>query len=192
MFQFGSGTLWGYPVGGNLAARSVIIEPSASSTPLGGSIDPFVEPFADPPKPACSRVAHAHACSTIPPGDAIMAGTRNGAGVNRRTLLISGGSAAGLGALALTTSRSSAVQGTSSPDFGSQIPVAFLLDNGAVMIDFAGPWEVFQDSGNFHLFTVARPRTNWRRAATMPTAAGPAFAFGPITRSPPRRSRRSS
>jgi len=30
------------------------------------------------------------------------------------------------------------------------------MDNGAVVIDFAGPWEVFQDSGNFHLFTVAR------------------------------------
>ena len=85
-----------------------------------------------------------------------MAGTRNGAGVNRRTLLISGGSAAGLGALALATSRSSAVQGAATPDFGNQVPVAFLLDNGATMIDFAGPWEVFQDSGSFHLFTVAR------------------------------------
>lgn len=41
----------------------------------------------------------------------------------------------------------------------SAIPVAFLLDQGATVIDFAGPWEVFQDSysGNrgFQLFTVA-------------------------------------
>lgn len=43
----------------------------------------------------------------------------------------------------------------------SGIPVAFLLDNGATLIDFAGPWEVFQDatemnSGQaFSLFTVA-------------------------------------
>jgi len=41
------------------------------------------------------------------------------------------------------------------------IPVAFLISEGAVMIDFTGPWEVFQDvhlpNGNmpFRLFTVA-------------------------------------
>lgn len=40
------------------------------------------------------------------------------------------------------------------------VPVAFLLDEGATMIDFAGPWEVFQDAGHanvpgFELFTVA-------------------------------------
>jgi transcriptional regulator GlxA family with amidase domain len=38
--------------------------------------------------------------------------------------------------------------------------VAFVLTEGATMIDFAGPWEVFQDAGGtdgvdyFHLFTV--------------------------------------
>lgn len=43
------------------------------------------------------------------------------------------------------------------------IPVAFLLSDGAVMIDFAGPWEVFQDarvasmsSNAFNLYTVAQ------------------------------------
>src|ERR671933_2485624 len=30
------------------------------------------------------------------------------------------------------------------PPKGS-IPVAFVISNGATMIDFAGPWEVFQD-----------------------------------------------
>jgi transcriptional regulator GlxA family with amidase domain/YHS domain-containing protein len=46
------------------------------------------------------------------------------------------------------------------PDDG--VPVAFLLSNGAVMIDFAGPWEVFQDAHvtgrsqpAFNLYTVA-------------------------------------
>jgi transcriptional regulator GlxA family with amidase domain len=43
----------------------------------------------------------------------------------------------------------------------SQLPVAFIMDDGATMIDFAGPWEVFQDTGfaanvpGFSLFTVA-------------------------------------
>ncbi len=42
------------------------------------------------------------------------------------------------------------------------VPVAFLLSSGAVMIDFAGPWEVFQDAHvtgrmqpAFNLYTVA-------------------------------------
>src|SRR6266576_5062773 len=32
-----------------------------------------------------------------------------------------------------------------APDNG-QIPVAFLISDGAVVIDFCGPWEVFQDA----------------------------------------------
>ena len=40
------------------------------------------------------------------------------------------------------------------------IPVAFLIDENATVIDFTGPWEVFQDAGvannpGFELFTVA-------------------------------------
>src|SRR5512142_1232546 len=40
------------------------------------------------------------------------------------------------------------------------IPVAFLVSDGAVVIDFCGPWEVFQDAGapgseGFSLYTVA-------------------------------------
>lgn len=48
-----------------------------------------------------------------------------------------------------------------SPPAGG-VPVAFLLSDGAVMIDFAGPWEVFQDTQvpsrtqpTFNLYTVA-------------------------------------
>jgi len=47
------------------------------------------------------------------------------------------------------------------PPVQGAIPVAFVVSDGAVVIDFAGPWEVFQDVhtaqgvGLFHLYTVA-------------------------------------
>jgi transcriptional regulator GlxA family with amidase domain len=47
------------------------------------------------------------------------------------------------------------------PPASGTIPVAFLVSEGAVVIDFCGPWEVFQDAnvpGNntgFQLYTVA-------------------------------------
>src|SRR6202034_3075747 len=47
------------------------------------------------------------------------------------------------------------------PPAKGTIPVAFVVSDGAVVIDFAGPWEVFQDvhtaqgGGLFHLYTVA-------------------------------------
>lgn len=49
-----------------------------------------------------------------------------------------------------------------APSHGT-IPVAFLLSNGAVVIDFAGPWEVFHDVSlatgpPFQLYTVAETR----------------------------------
>jgi putative intracellular protease/amidase/YHS domain-containing protein len=40
------------------------------------------------------------------------------------------------------------------PAHGS-IPVAFLISENAVIIDFCGPWEVFHNAGNFSLYTVA-------------------------------------
>jgi transcriptional regulator GlxA family with amidase domain len=51
------------------------------------------------------------------------------------------------------------------PADGKPIEVAFVLGDGVTMIDFAGPWEVFQDAGgpdgadHFHLFTVAESKT---------------------------------
>src|SRR6202161_2072557 len=48
-----------------------------------------------------------------------------------------------------------------TPPAKGPIPVAFLISDGAVVIDFAGPWEVFQDvhdaqgRGFFNLYTVA-------------------------------------
>lgn len=46
------------------------------------------------------------------------------------------------------------------PPANGIIPVAFVISEGAVMIDFTGPWEVFQDAspmdgkGGFDLYTV--------------------------------------
>ena len=52
-----------------------------------------------------------------------------------------------------------------SPPAQGSIPVAFVLANGAVVIDFAGPWEVFQDvrivgrdEPAFSLYTVAESK----------------------------------
>jgi len=50
------------------------------------------------------------------------------------------------------------------PSDGKPMSVAFVLTDGATMIDFAGPWEVFQDAGgpdgvdHFHLFTVGESK----------------------------------
>lgn len=49
------------------------------------------------------------------------------------------------------------------PKHQGPIPVAFLMDEGATMIDFAGPWEAFQDAvvaegAGFSLYTVAPTR----------------------------------
>src|SRR6266550_2092007 len=49
-----------------------------------------------------------------------------------------------------------------TPPAQGSIPIGFLLSEGAVMIDFSGPWEVFQDvmipgraDPPFRLYTVA-------------------------------------
>jgi len=48
-----------------------------------------------------------------------------------------------------------------TPPASGKIPVAFPISDGAVVIDFCGPWEVFQDAspmggkGGFQLYTVA-------------------------------------
>jgi transcriptional regulator GlxA family with amidase domain len=60
------------------------------------------------------------------------------------------------------TARSSAVTHPLRPPAEGSIPVAFLISDGAVVIDFCGPWEVFQDvmvpgqmDMAFKLFTVS-------------------------------------
>jgi putative intracellular protease/amidase/YHS domain-containing protein len=53
-----------------------------------------------------------------------------------------------------------------TPPAHGSIPVAFLISEGAVMIDFTGPWEVFQDAAAFRLYTVAE------RAKTIHASGG--------------------
>jgi putative intracellular protease/amidase/YHS domain-containing protein len=43
--------------------------------------------------------------------------------------------------------------GRLTPPADGKIPVAFPISDGAVIIDFCGPWEVFQDAG-FQVYTV--------------------------------------
>jgi putative intracellular protease/amidase/YHS domain-containing protein len=61
-----------------------------------------------------------------------------------------------------------------SPPAHGRIPVAFLISDGAVMIDFTGPWEVFQDvsistrpDAPFRLFTVAEAQKPIRASGGM-------------------------
>lgn len=62
---------------------------------------------------------------------------------------------------AQTSPAESSVAKPITPPAHGEIPVAFLINNGAVVIDFCGPWEVFQNAmpggrmGAFRLYTVA-------------------------------------
>jgi putative intracellular protease/amidase/YHS domain-containing protein len=78
--------------------------------------------------------------------------------------------------LSVRAARGAAVPGTAAaaaeaefsplrPPAQGSIPVAFLISNGAVVIDFCGPWEVFEDvrvrgraEAAFHPYTVAQTR----------------------------------
>jgi len=89
--------------------------------------------------------------------------------MRRREFLVAGSTAAAL----MMTTNMTTISVTASefsddkkltPPAEGQIPVAFTISRGATMIDFAGPWEVFQDvmigTGNnmrsaFRLFTVS-------------------------------------
>jgi putative intracellular protease/amidase/YHS domain-containing protein len=60
------------------------------------------------------------------------------------------------------------------PPAQGSIPVAFLISDGAVVIDFCGPWEVFQDASvpgrmdaPFQLYTVAETAKPIRTSAGM-------------------------
>ena len=60
------------------------------------------------------------------------------------------------------------------PPEKGQIPVAFLISDGAVVIDFCGPWEVFQDvmipsrrDMPFRLYTVAETKKPIRTSGGM-------------------------
>lgn len=73
-----------------------------------------------------------------------------------------GPASAGAGAPAANAAGTGAPASPLKPPATGSIPVAFLLSEGAVVIDFTGPWEVFQDAAvpgrddaPFRLYTVA-------------------------------------
>src|SRR3989442_6985295 len=69
------------------------------------------------------------------------------------------------------------------PPVSGGIPVAFLVSDGAVIIDFCGPWEVFQDvqvggrhGDGLRLYTVAEttrpiPASGGRKVGPRPSFA---------------------
>jgi transcriptional regulator GlxA family with amidase domain len=74
------------------------------------------------------------------------------------------------------------------PADGTPIPVAFVLTDGATVIDFAGPWEVFQDAGgpdgadHFRLFTVGASKKPIRASGGMTVTPDYSFAEAPVAR----------
>jgi transcriptional regulator GlxA family with amidase domain len=79
----------------------------------------------------------------------------------------------------------------SLPPAGKRIPVAFVLSEGATMIDFAGPWEVFQDvrlepnpdsPSPFQLYTVAESRDPIHTSAGMIVVPTYTFEDAPVPR----------
>jgi putative intracellular protease/amidase/YHS domain-containing protein len=70
--------------------------------------------------------------------------------------------------------KQAATADTLKPPAKGDIPVAFLISEGAVMIDFSGPWEVFQDvmipgrqDHPFRLYTVAETMSPIRASGGM-------------------------
>jgi transcriptional regulator GlxA family with amidase domain len=83
--------------------------------------------------------------------------------LTRRDIIVAAATVtAGTALLSRSTraSTGSTTAGSALPRPDKPVPVAFLLGEGATMIDFSGPWEVFQDAfvadvPGFELFTVA-------------------------------------
>jgi putative intracellular protease/amidase/YHS domain-containing protein len=79
--------------------------------------------------------------------------------------------------------------GPLAPPPSGPIPVAFLLSDGATMIDFAGPWEVFQDVlvpgrgdslSAFRLYTVAETEAPIRASGGMKIVPDYTLANAPV------------
>jgi putative intracellular protease/amidase/YHS domain-containing protein len=92
---------------------------------------------------------------------------------------------AGKGHAAASPSMASTPAPLTPPAEGS-IPVAFLLSDGAVIIDFSGPWEVFQDvyipgrkDTPFRLYTVAETTRPIHTSGGMTVVPDYTFAAAP-------------
>ena len=113
--------------------------------------------------------------------------------MNRRDLLTVSAAATLLAAGTRAYSESKAVKPLTAPAKG-KIPVAFLISDGAEVIDFAGPWEVFQDvhvrsRGTtmdewmpFQLFTVAASTKPVRVTGGMKIVPDYDFASAPAAK----------
>ena len=81
----------------------------------------------------------------------------------------------------------SANEAPANPAPAAAVPVAVLLDQGATVIDFAGPWEVFQDAEaanvpGFRLFTVAASKAPLRATAGLQLVPDYSFDDAPDAR----------
>jgi transcriptional regulator GlxA family with amidase domain len=113
-------------------------------------------------------------------------------GVARRTFL--GGGVPALAALGLGQEPAPGPKRALTPPAGGPIDVAFLVSDGATVIDFAGPWEVFQDvmlprrgpshedQMPFRLFTVADGREPVRVTGGMQIVPDYSLADAPAPR----------
>jgi len=100
------------------------------------------------------------------------------------------GLGSGASALDMTDNTLAAVNNPLTPPKTGQIPVAFVLSEGAVVIDFAGPWEVFEaahvpsrpmnDMMPFSLYTVAETLTPIRASGGLKIAPDYTFAKAPV------------
>lgn len=68
-----------------------------------------------------------------------------------------------------------------TPPTSGRIPVAFLISAGVTVIDFAGPWEVFQDvpGQRFQLYTVSESTEPLRGSAGLQLVPDYNFADAP-------------
>jgi putative intracellular protease/amidase/YHS domain-containing protein len=92
---------------------------------------------------------------------------------------------------AASTARASAAPAAAplTPPPGAPVPVAFLVSDGAVVIDFCGPWEVFQDVNvpgrsalPFRLYTVAETTRPIRASAGLRIVPDYDLAHAPAPR----------
>jgi putative intracellular protease/amidase len=123
---------------------------------------------------------------------------RKGTAMKRRDLLKNAAAFGFISAMPFSAIAQEAVTSSSSdannahidplqPPADGNIPVAFVLSDGAVMIDFAGPWEVFQDAASskgaktssFSLYTVAETAKPIRASGGMKIIPDYTFANAP-------------
>ena len=91
-----------------------------------------------------------------------------------RRQFLTASAACGLGTVLPRTAFAQDQLKSLKPPANGKIPVAFVISTGAVVIDFAGPWEVFQDvllpgtrERPFELFTVAESTAPVRASGDM-------------------------